>query len=443
MQKRFGLIMAFTLFLLMAQGQEKLNYPEVDKVSYELFLQGKWIELIDFAKEARRQNIDFFYLQIRTGIAYYNLKKYRTASDWFLKAWESDQSFEWLQEYLYYSLLWGGRALEAQKVAGDFSSGMQDKIGFSEKKLTRVGLEAGYSFNPDFETLNEANHGLQAGVGEDYGEAFYLKNYHFESVDLSHRISPAISLNHNLTYVGLNREQQVDWGSANSFSMETSQFQYFLNPQFLLGKRLYVSPSISAIWGSYDFFAGGFTGTQTKMFYNTSATFSDLVFSISAWSHFGIISPGMEYNYANINNTGFRQYSAWLTVYPFSNLSFYFTPRAYFKSSQEGGFGFNTFGISAGAQLGPVHFFGTYLAGEMENFVESGGYVVSNFPGVSKQKFSGSFYFPTGKKFQFVMRYISQDVTEKYRVYTNLTESNTLNYNYVKHTLTAGISWNF
>ena len=93
--------------------------------------------------------------------------------------------------------------------------------------------------------------------------------------------------------------------------------------------------------------------------------------------------------------------------------------------------------------MGPVHFFGQYLNGEMENFIESGGYVVSNFPGVSEQKFSGSLYFPTGKKYQLVLRYLHQDVTEKYRVYTNLTESNSLKYNYVKHTLTAGISWNF
>ena len=300
MQKRIGLIVVFTLLLLIVQAQQKLNYPEVDKVSYELFLQGKWAELIDYAKEARRQDIDFFYLQSRTGISYYNLKKYRTASEWFLKAWENDQSFEWLQEYLYYSLLWGGRASEANKLAGSFSPGMQDKIGFSPKKITKVGLEAGYTFNPDFETLTEAPHGRQADVGEDYGEAYYLKNYHFESFDLSHRLTPGISLNHNLTYVGLNREQRIDWGSGNSFPMKTNQFQYYLSPHFVLSKKLYISPSISAIWGNYDLFLGGLSGNQMKMFYNSSYRFSDFVFSTSAWSHFGSFSTGAEINMANI-----------------------------------------------------------------------------------------------------------------------------------------------
>jgi hypothetical protein len=443
MQKRIGLIVLFITFLLAVQAQQKLNYPEVDKVSYELFLQGKWGELIDYAKEARRQDIDFFYLQARTGIAYYNLKKYRIASEWFLKAWKNDQSFEWLQEYLYYSLLWGGRASEAYKIAGSFSPGMQDKIGFSEKKITRIGLEFGYTFNPDFESLTETSHGQQADVGEDYGEAYYLKNYHFETFDLSHRISPGISVNHNLTYVGLNREQRIDWGSANSFPMKTNQFQYYLNLQFVLGKKLYVSPSLSTIWGNYDLFLGGFSGNQMKMFYNSSYRFSDFVFSTSVWSHFGSFSPGAEINLANITNQNFTQLSAWLTVYPLSNLNFYFTPRIYIKSNTEKGFRFNTFGISGGAQLGPVHFYGQYLNGEMENFIEPGGYVVSNFPGVSEQKFSGSLYFPAGKKYQFVLRYLNQDVTETYKVYTDLVESNSLKYNYMKHTLTAGISWNF
>ena len=442
MQKRIGLTLVSMVLLLAVQAQQKLNFPEVDKTSYEFYTQGKWKELIDYSKEAHRQGIHFFYLQARTGIAYFNLKKYRTASEWFLKAWEHDQSFEWLQEYLYYSLLWGDRIAEASKIAGSFYPDIQKKIGFSNNQITRVGLEAGYSSNPDFKTLIEAPHGQQAGVGEDYGEAFYLKNHHFESFDLSHRISPRISLNHNLTHLGLNQEQRVDWGSKNTFPIKINQFQYFINPHFVLGRKLNVSPAVSAIWGSQDIFLGGFTGNSIKRFYASSNRFSDFVFSTSVWSHFGNFSPGAEINLANISNNNFTQLSGWLTIYPFSNQNFYFAPRVYFKNSVEKSFSFNTFGISGGMQLGPVHFYGQYLNGEMVNFVESGGYLVSNFSGTSEQKFSGSLYFPMGKKHQLVLRYINQDVTETYRVYNNLIESNSVNYSFVKHTLTGGISWN-
>src|SRR6056297_851141 len=118
MSKQTGL--TAILLLLMLPGlwaQKKLNYPEAEKRSYELFKEKKWAELIDFGKLARARGIDFFYLQARTGIAFYNLKRYRKAAKWFYKAWENDQSFEWLQEYLYYSLLLGGRQTEASKIA--------------------------------------------------------------------------------------------------------------------------------------------------------------------------------------------------------------------------------------------------------------------------------------------------------------------------------------
>ena len=359
-----------------------------------------------------------------------------------MKAWESDQSFEWLQEYLYYSLVFGGRESEAYKIAGNFSTSMKKKIDYANIKITGVSVEAGYSFNPDFESLKATPHGQLAGVGEDYGEAFYLKNYHFESIDLSHRIIPAVSLNHNLTYLGINRGQVVDWGGSNIFSSGSNQFQYYMNTNLVLGRKWYISPAVNLIWGDISFAAGGFRGTQ-RYFNNSEASWSDFVFSVSTWSHFGNFSPGAEYNYATISNSGFSQYSMWLTVYPFANTNFYFTPRMYLKSGGENGFKYNTFGISGGLQAGPVHFYGQYLVGDMENFIEPAGYVVSNFPGISDQKFSGSLYFPTGKKYRFLVRYITQDVAETYQVYTNFLKGNSVEYKYQKHTLTAGISWSF
>lgn len=444
MQKRIGLTWLFLLFLLTLQAQPELNYQEADSVSYALYLEGKWDELIDYTKEARRQGIDFFYLQVRTGIAYYQQKKYRRASEWFLKAWESDRYFGWLQEYLYYSLLWGGRSLEANRAAAEFSPEIRETIGYSVKKITRAGVEAGFSFNSGYDDLTGAPHDLEAGVetADDYGEAFYLKNYHFESVDLNHRISPGFSLNHNLTYVGLNRGQRIDWGGEHLFGVKTHQFQYVVNPNFVLGKKIYVSPSMSLIWGNFSYLSGGIIGTR-RYFGDTSVRYNDQVYSVAVWSHTGNFSPGFELNYGHINDSGFGQYSAWVTIYPGSGLNFYFTPRIYFKQSEEADFGINTLGISGGFQAGPVHFYGQYLNGDMENFIESGGYIVSNFPGTSEQKFSGSIYFPAGKNYQFVMRYIHQDVTELYRLYQNLAETRAVNYSYVKNTLTFGISWNF
>ena len=109
----------------------------------------------------------------------------------------------------------------------------------------------------------------------------------------------------------------------------------------------------------------------------------------------------------------------------------------------EGNIGYNAFGILGGVQLGQIHFIGHYLNGDMKNFVESAGYVIGNFPGKSSRKYTGSLYFPAGKKYQFVVRYINQDVIEKYQVYVDAVQSSSIEYKYIKHTLTGGISWIF
>lgn len=441
MSKRFGLTACLLVLLLVVSAQQALNFADVDKKSYELYTQQKWAELIDFADEARSHGIDFFYLQARTGIAYYNLEKYRRASDFFLNAWENDKNFEWLQEYLYYSLVYSGRPSEALKHAQNFTENMKQEIGFAPKKLTRIAVEAGYTFNPDFDDLTQSDNHETVGVGNNYGEAFYLKNYHFESVDVSHRIAPGVSINHSFTFLGINREEQVYWGELYMFPINNKQMQYFINPVFVAGNNWYVSTSANLIWGDYSYYAGGIN--KEKYFYSNTEYFRDMILTASIWFHSGNFSPGVEIDYANFNNKWFGQYSAWVTYYPLSNLNLYFTPRVYFKSDNETGFGFNTFGFSGGAQLGPLHFTGQYLRGEMVNFIEPAGYVAGNFPGRSEQKITGSLYFPTGKKYQFVVRYINQDVFETYNVYTNGTISNSMEYKYIKHTITAGLSWNF
>jgi hypothetical protein len=441
MSKQSGLILLLFFFTYSVQSQQSISISEADITSYKLYQQGNWKELIRYAEEVRSNGVDFFYLQARTGIAYYNLKKYRQAGEWFLRTWENDQP-EWLQEYLYYSLLYSGRKLEAEKHAGVFSEQVKAKTGFSGRQITRVAFEAGYSFNPDLTELQTAPHGSQAGVGDDYGEAFFLKNYHFGSFDLSHRLSPGFNVAHSFTYIGMKKEELVEWGNRNTFPVGINQFQYFMNPYFVVGKKLYLSPSAHFIWGSYDMYLG-YINQGDRDFYNTTVKYSDIVFSAAAWTHFGMMAPGFELNMADISDSSFVQTSAWLTVYPLSNLNFYFTPQVYFKNKGGSGMEYIASGVTAGAQLGPVHFTGQYLSGEMKDFIESGGYVISNFPGTSKRKLSGSLLFPAGEKAQFVVRYIIHDVSDTYRVYANLAEINSIDYQYRKHTFTAGISWNF
>lgn len=445
MYKRLRIIVILLIMIGTVSAQKKLSTIEVDKKSYELFKQKKWKELIHLSKEARNQGINFFYLEARTGIAYYKQKKYRIAAEYLLRVWEKDKSFEWLQEYLYYSLLLGGRYAEASKVAVDFSSRFQEKIGYENPKVTRFAFEGGYGYNADFDKLKNSHIGDEIELGEEeYGEALIFNHYHFESIDLSHRISPDFSVNHNLTLIGMNREQQVNDVSTNSLTSNTLQFQYYINPHFLLGEKIHFSPSLNLIMGSLTYLSGSSDYSSARSYYETEYSYSDHILSASVWSHYGNFSPGAELNLSDIDDMTFMQLSTWFTYYPLSNVHLYFTPRVYFKSGAGQDFGINTLGISGGLKLGRLHIHGQYLKGDMENFIEPGGYVVSNFPGKSEYKYTGSLYFRLAKQTYLVGRYINQNVIEKYQTYTyDDTEIESIKYDYIKQTLTLGLSWYF
>lgn len=438
------IILGFLLMLFsVTHAQEKLTDMQVDTQSYQLFLEKKWPELIQLSEEAEQQNIDFFYLQFRTGIAYYSLGKYRKANRYFLEAYSQDQSNEWLQEYMYFSLLFSGQKLEANKYATLFSETVRKKIELPESGIDFLTFESSYGFNQDFEELKNRDFSSESELGEDYGEGYFLKNYTYHSLDLSHRIGRVFKLNHNFTYYGVNREAIVNWGEQTTAPIKTHQFNYFINPVLLIGKKLNVSPSLTVIWGTSDVYAGRLINNFTEKEFNmTKVTYDDVVFSTGIWSSFGDFSPGVELNIGNINHTDLTQLSAWVAYYPLSNAKLYFTPKIYFKSDADG-FGFNTIGITCGATIGKVHITAQYLSGEMENFVESAGYTIFNLPGVSDRKIMGSIYFPLHQKYRFVLRYINRTVMEKYQVYTLGKRSKTIEYNYIITTVTAGVSWKF
>ncbi len=438
-------IVILVLILTGFQGlfaQEKMNYAESDLQSFALFQDKNWKGLIEYSTEVRKHGIDYFYLQVRTGIAWYHLEKYRTASEWFLKAWQMDNSMEWLQEYVYFSLTYSGREMEALKYAQYFSDAIKAKIGYKESAISGIAYETGYSFNPDFDELKSYDFSTEINLGSDYGELYLLKDYSFHSFDLVHRVKPNLSLMHNLTYVGVNREAIVDWDGQSNSDIRINQFNYYISPTWIVGKKLNISPSLSLILGSGDVYAGGLTNNLSKAFSISKSVYSGAVMSTAVWSDFGNFSPGIEVNAAKINESKFVQFSSWVTYYPLGNINLHITPRVYFKS-ENATFGWNAFGISGGAKLGSVHLTGQYIFGDMENFVESNGYLVSNFTGITNNKMMGSIYFPLGKRYQFVCRFINQQMSERYQVYTSGIKSYSMEYNYSKYTLTGGISWRF
>ena len=69
-------------------AQQPLSLISVDAQTYSLWQKKDWNGLIAAGKKALKADIDFYYLRVRMGIAYYEKKNYHMALLHFEKAYK-------------------------------------------------------------------------------------------------------------------------------------------------------------------------------------------------------------------------------------------------------------------------------------------------------------------------------------------------------------------
>ncbi len=87
----YRLITSIGLFLIVASGlraQDAMDFNEINNETYRLYMTEQWDSVLVLGKTALKQDVDFYYLRIRMGIALYNQKNYRQASGHFTRALE-------------------------------------------------------------------------------------------------------------------------------------------------------------------------------------------------------------------------------------------------------------------------------------------------------------------------------------------------------------------
>ena len=83
-----------------ANAQHVSDFKTIDSLSYYLYSNAKWQELSEINTT---KDIDYHYLNLRIGIAFFQLKKYHRAEKYLLKAYQQNQSSNVTAYYLYYT----------------------------------------------------------------------------------------------------------------------------------------------------------------------------------------------------------------------------------------------------------------------------------------------------------------------------------------------------
>lgn len=225
------ILLFFVLIAGKTISQDTLNSTIVEQKSYQLYLDKNWSELIKFGNNSINKGFDYYYLQIRIGIAYFEKENYSLAENHFKKVLEFNSDDELAKEYLYYCYIYNGRNEEARLLSKNFGNDLSEKIGINKQsKVGFVMLEGGTKITDspnyyDDSTKNNSNY---------FNPPVYLQ------LGLNHFVKNRFSVFHALTYY-----KQV------SFLGDARQIQYYIKASIPIKKNWLISPSIHLLQSNF------------------------------------------------------------------------------------------------------------------------------------------------------------------------------------------------
>lgn len=363
----FILLSSFISSKLIAQNQ--LNLASVDRLTYQYYNEQKWEELIKLGETALDEDIDFYYLQYRMGVAYYSEKKYRKAIPFFENIIKITPYDTVAKEYLYYSYLFGARTADATKTLYTLDNKHKLKVEFHKTNnlLNGLGVEYKYFAFDDFAISNTVD-------SEIVQKTRNTMNYF--SADIINYTQNNSSFYFNSALISGNNSVYNSEYSPEVIDEELKQYQLFVSWDKNIGTGLSFNVSLSYMRENLIWYDNQYTGTGVSIYDESTNNF---VGTLSFSKNQGDIDFSIGSSISNINDEKQSQPFVDITWYPFSNKAFYSKTKASYQynfNNNNDNFVFKqTFIAEINSRLS-VKAFGLY--GKIYNYVDDNGLSIYN-----------------------------------------------------------------
>jgi len=314
------------LFFQRTEGQDEYDFNRYNSETYRLYLEEQWDSLIILGNAALNQDIDYYYLRIRLGIAFYHQKKYRVSAIHFIRALEMNQGDAVAMEYLYYARLMAGQEAQAGVIRNHFTGELANRLpGEKGKFFKRAGAEYLYAFS-DFTQPAEI-------PGEFYalpaGALTVPLHYSNLAISLENQIAPGISLAHSYSYLSRDNYYYINDATGVFYIMDKQhvvQHQYYLSPRFTTSSGLTLMPMIHLLSVYYQGIlpsgGGGYMGGMgsTTVGYVNNLDLACGMTMVKNWRRFDLTAGAI---YSNLNQA--KQFLGRFGIiwYPLGNLNLY------------------------------------------------------------------------------------------------------------------------
>ena len=359
--------------LFASEKEVDPDFQDVDILSYRLYMERKWDSVIMIGKQALRQDIDFYYLRVRMGIAYFEKQAYFPAVTHLKKARQLNADDPVVASYLYYACRYTDRGEEASLIRASMTPESRKLIEDKEGFLDLIHVESGYTLSSDKSPGNLATLMESDSI---YGEQDLYGNSFYANIGLKFRATHRLGFSFGYSYLNFDKTKYIQYGKGEdhlikvadsswgkmyiyefpwvvydtSFQYKVKQQEFHLAASYSPGAGFRIMPAFHFIHVAYTATNPGyrFDTVQDNNYYTafdstmytfpfarlnysfpqSDTSFNNYVAALKITKDFGLFNLGLSGSWSNLNGKKQKQVGLSLTYFPFGNLNFYGTTSA-------------------------------------------------------------------------------------------------------------------
>lgn len=442
MYLRYILIVFIFFASFVCVNAEPLTSYEVDVNSYRMYMNQQYDSLHKHTRVALKQHIDFYYLRVRNGLAYFFEKKYTKAIVHFNKALDFYPTDAISLTYLYYSYLYTGKNAEALLVLNKLPASQKNEIGHKKNKLLEfVNIESG----PLLSTNASNTKSLDIdGSNNIYGSYNQNNNMYYTQLGVKSFFLNRLHIYNSGSLLTIQKTNFIKYNNnEKSAQNDVKQLEYYIGTDYLLNTNW-------SLTGAYHLVNVSYT-TLTPTYNTTTNAYSFSNVDTKSISHLGLL--GLKYGYnagavqlnfsvSNFNNLQQQQAELTFVYYPFLFKSICATTSvATLHESTE----WRTFfQQKISFKVLPKLFTELNVTvGDLKNASQSNGLLAYNVADNISLKAGVAFFVPLTKQLSISLRsdYLKRTSSYFYYLDPTITKTNTINY--TNQSILLGLKWTF
>ncbi len=257
--KKLAIILSL-IISISSLAQDTLNFKMVDATTYQSYVDKDWNKVIEVGNKALKQDIDYYFLRMRLGIAYYEKTNYRKSIIHFEKAMDMNNEEVVATEYLYYAYKNIGNDIQAMKTLDRSNTKYANKLLDEQKLFQNIYMFFSTRIY-DADKLKDASLPAyqkeiseQKGFNPIYTEQFIPGSYYNFQLGGTMRFSPTWRVDLSYQNFQVKKEQHIlDPFQETLQEAKVSQTQWNINNTFRISNKMTASLFFTYLSNKIDY----------------------------------------------------------------------------------------------------------------------------------------------------------------------------------------------